>query len=72
MATDFSYFIKKAIRFPTPTNTPAVSVCSEPCQPGEAKQYYANDKCCWQCFKCINYFVSHFILVSMETENYFV
>jgi hypothetical protein len=51
-----------AIAFAGNASTPPVSVCSEDCLDGEAKQYFASDKCCWSCLRCMNYYVSNFFL----------
>lgn len=31
------------------------SVCSLPCELGQAKQYVEGESCCWHCFNCTQY-----------------
>ena len=42
------------IRFADGRSTPPVSVCSDPCGPGEAKSRVSGSSgsCCWNCVKC--------------------
>ncbi|XP_071635324.1 metabotropic glutamate receptor B isoform X1 [Temnothorax longispinosus] len=34
---------------------PPVSVCSLPCEVGQAKKYVEGERCCWHCFNCTQY-----------------
>ncbi|XP_022178593.1 metabotropic glutamate receptor 2 [Myzus persicae] len=43
------------MRFKTDSSNPPESVCSLPCQKGQAKQYLEGEKCCWHCFNCTQY-----------------
>ncbi|CAA9999959.1 unnamed protein product, partial [Nesidiocoris tenuis] len=43
------------VRFHSGTNTPPESVCSLPCQSGQAKKYVEGERCCWYCFNCTRY-----------------
>ncbi|XP_034475768.1 metabotropic glutamate receptor 2 [Drosophila innubila] len=38
---------------------PPESVCSLPCQRGQAKSYLAEGSCCWHCFNCTTYQIRH-------------
>ncbi|XP_066996149.2 metabotropic glutamate receptor 4 [Anabrus simplex] len=35
------------------------SVCSLPCQQGQAKKYVEGESCCWHCFNCTQYQIRH-------------
>ncbi|XP_054286402.1 metabotropic glutamate receptor 2-like [Macrosteles quadrilineatus] len=35
------------------------SVCSLPCELGQAKQYVEGESCCWHCFNCTQYQIRH-------------
>lgn len=37
---------------------PPESVCSLPCERGQAKKYVEGESCCWHCFNCSQYQVS--------------
>lgn len=37
---------------------PPESVCSLPCERGQAKRYVEGESCCWHCFNCTTYQVS--------------
>jgi len=39
------------------------SICSSPCQAGQAKKYIKGEKCCWDCFDCGKYEI-----LKQETE----
>ncbi|XP_043464455.1 metabotropic glutamate receptor 2-like isoform X2 [Leptopilina heterotoma] len=34
---------------------PPESVCSLPCEDGQAKKYVEGERCCWHCFNCTQY-----------------
>lgn len=34
---------------------PPESVCSLPCEVGQAKKYVEGERCCWHCFNCTQY-----------------
>ncbi|XP_020712388.2 metabotropic glutamate receptor 2-like isoform X2 [Athalia rosae] len=38
---------------------PPESVCSLPCEVGQAKKYVEGESCCWHCFNCTQYQVRH-------------
>ncbi|XP_071445912.1 metabotropic glutamate receptor 2-like [Hetaerina americana] len=38
---------------------PPESVCSFPCELGQAKKYVEGEICCWHCFNCTQYQVRH-------------
>ncbi|KAL6435479.1 hypothetical protein ACFW04_005448 [Cataglyphis niger] len=38
---------------------PPESVCSLPCELGQAKKYVEGEKCCWHCFNCTQYQIRH-------------
>ncbi|XP_028045251.2 uncharacterized protein LOC105833705 [Monomorium pharaonis] len=38
---------------------PPVSVCSLPCEVGQAKKYVEGERCCWHCFNCTQYQIRH-------------
>lgn len=52
------------VRFHSGTNTPPESVCSLPCQSGQAKKYVEGERCCWYCFNCTRYQV---LLIQLST-----
>ncbi|KAJ6646906.1 Metabotropic glutamate receptor, partial [Pseudolycoriella hygida] len=39
--------------------TPPESVCSLPCERGQAKKYVEGESCCWHCFNCTTYQIRH-------------
>ena len=43
------------IRFSSRQNRPPESVCSLPCQNGQAKKLVEGESCCWHCFNCSTY-----------------
>ncbi|XP_054739589.1 metabotropic glutamate receptor 2 [Anastrepha obliqua] len=38
---------------------PPESVCSLPCERGQAKKYVEGESCCWHCFNCSTYQIRH-------------
>ncbi|CAH0554825.1 unnamed protein product [Brassicogethes aeneus] len=38
---------------------PPESVCSLPCDLGQAKKYVEGESCCWHCFNCTQYQIRH-------------
>lgn len=48
-----------AIQFKLGHPEPPESVCSLPCEVGQAKKYVAGEQCCWHCFNCTQYQVCH-------------
>ncbi|XP_030388138.1 metabotropic glutamate receptor 2 [Scaptodrosophila lebanonensis] len=38
---------------------PPESVCSLPCEVGQAKKYVEGESCCWHCFNCTTYQIRH-------------
>ncbi|XP_049808113.1 metabotropic glutamate receptor 4-like [Schistocerca nitens] len=38
---------------------PPESVCSLPCESGQAKKYVEGESCCWHCFNCTQYQIRH-------------
>ncbi|KAM8713410.1 hypothetical protein ACLKA7_013687 [Drosophila subpalustris] len=38
---------------------PPESVCSLPCEKGQAKRYVEGESCCWHCFNCTTYQIRH-------------
>ncbi|XP_037954164.1 metabotropic glutamate receptor 2 [Teleopsis dalmanni] len=38
---------------------PPESVCSLPCERGQAKKYVEGESCCWHCFNCSMYQIRH-------------
>ncbi|XP_060651780.1 LOW QUALITY PROTEIN: metabotropic glutamate receptor 2 [Drosophila nasuta] len=38
---------------------PPESVCSLPCERGQAKRYVEGESCCWHCFNCTTYQIRH-------------
>lgn len=57
------------VQFKLSQPKPPESVCSLPCDLGQAKQYVEGESCCWHCFNCTQYqvkiysFFYYFILV---------
>lgn len=51
-----------AIQFKLGHPEPPESVCSLPCEVGQAKKYVAGEQCCWHCFNCTQYQVCHLSL----------
>ncbi|XP_049544407.1 chromatin-remodeling ATPase INO80-like [Anopheles darlingi] len=45
----------KDIQFRTKDSKPPESVCSRPCERGQAKKYVEGEGCCWHCFNCTQY-----------------
>uniref|UniRef100_A0A182FL93 G-protein coupled receptors family 3 profile domain-containing protein n=1 Tax=Anopheles albimanus TaxID=7167 RepID=A0A182FL93_ANOAL len=45
----------KDIQFRTIDSQPPESVCSRPCERGQAKKYVEGEGCCWHCFNCTQY-----------------
>ncbi|PBC28293.1 Metabotropic glutamate receptor [Apis cerana cerana] len=45
----------EAIQFKLGHPEPPESVCSPPCEVGQAKKYVAGEQCCWHCFNCTQY-----------------
>uniref|UniRef100_A0A8D8HVL6 Metabotropic glutamate receptor 8 n=2 Tax=Culex pipiens TaxID=7175 RepID=A0A8D8HVL6_CULPI len=43
------------IQFSIKNPTPPKSVCSRPCERGQAKKYVEGEGCCWHCFNCTQY-----------------
>ncbi|XP_054286642.1 metabotropic glutamate receptor 2-like [Macrosteles quadrilineatus] len=39
--------------------SPPESVCSLPCEVGQAKTYVEGESCCWHCFNCSTYQIRH-------------
>ncbi|KAI5639157.1 receptor family ligand binding region domain-containing protein [Phthorimaea operculella] len=42
-------------QFKRQSPAPPLSVCSAPCELGQAKQYVEGESCCWHCFNCTQY-----------------
>lgn len=47
-----------AVQFKLLHPKPPESVCSLPCERGQAKKYVEGESCCWHCFNCSTYQVS--------------
>ncbi|KAL1137850.1 hypothetical protein AAG570_009546 [Ranatra chinensis] len=47
------------IQFKIGHRQPHESVCSLPCQVGQAKTYVEGESCCWHCFNCTQYQIRH-------------
>ncbi|KAL1462425.1 hypothetical protein WDU94_014259 [Cyamophila willieti] len=45
------------IQFKRDHPRPPESVCSLPCDRGQAKQYLEGESCCWHCFNCTQYHI---------------
>ncbi|XP_014214874.1 metabotropic glutamate receptor 2-like [Copidosoma floridanum] len=43
------------VRFRLERAAPPESVCSLPCEFGQAKKYVEGESCCWHCFNCTQY-----------------
>ncbi|XP_062564538.1 metabotropic glutamate receptor 2-like [Armigeres subalbatus] len=43
------------IQFGIKNPSPPESVCSRPCERGQAKKYVEGEGCCWHCFNCSQY-----------------
>ncbi|KAI5745297.1 hypothetical protein M8J76_009889 [Diaphorina citri] len=54
-----------AIQFKLSHPSPPESVCSLPCDIGQAKKYVEGESCCWHCFNCSQYQIR---LPSDETQ----
>lgn len=52
------------VQFKSHQPKPPESVCSLPCEKGQAKKYVEGESCCWHCFNCSMYQVSEW-----ETEQ---
>ncbi|XP_075237006.1 metabotropic glutamate receptor-like isoform X2 [Lycorma delicatula] len=48
-----------AIQFKLGQTAPPDSVCSLPCEVGQAKTYVEGESCCWHCFNCSQYQIRH-------------
>lgn len=49
---------------------PPESVCSLPCDLGQAKKYVEGEMCCWHCFNCTQYQVMNYIIfITMVAIN---
>ncbi|KYQ52223.1 Metabotropic glutamate receptor [Trachymyrmex zeteki] len=47
------------IQFKLGQPQPPESVCSLPCEVGQAKKYVEGERCCWHCFNCTQYQIRH-------------
>ncbi|KYM78799.1 Metabotropic glutamate receptor [Atta colombica] len=47
------------IQFKLEHPQPPESVCSLPCEVGQAKKYVEGERCCWHCFNCTPYQIRH-------------
>ncbi|KAK4876127.1 hypothetical protein RN001_012549 [Aquatica leii] len=47
------------IQFKLGQPKPPESVCSLPCDLGQAKKYVEGESCCWHCFNCTQYQIRH-------------
>lgn len=50
------------VQFKIQQPKPPDSVCSLPCERGQAKKYVEGESCCWHCFNCTQYQVSNYFL----------
>lgn len=57
------YFTEVQFKFNQPK--PPESVCSLPCERGQAKRYVEGESCCWHCFNCSMYQVIFFYVYVM-------
>jgi hypothetical protein len=48
---------------------PPESVCSLPCELGQAKKYVEGESCCWHCFNCTQYQVGNVVDVGREGKK---
>uniref|UniRef100_A0A1A9VV31 G-protein coupled receptors family 3 profile domain-containing protein n=1 Tax=Glossina austeni TaxID=7395 RepID=A0A1A9VV31_GLOAU len=48
-----------AVQFKLLHPKPPESVCSLPCDRGQAKKYVEGESCCWHCFNCSTYQIRH-------------
>ncbi|XP_076643569.1 metabotropic glutamate receptor B [Halictus rubicundus] len=46
---------RSEIQFKLGHPLPPESVCSLPCEVGQAKKYVEGERCCWHCFNCTQY-----------------
>ncbi|XP_017789864.1 PREDICTED: metabotropic glutamate receptor 2 [Habropoda laboriosa] len=46
---------RSEIQFKLGHPQPPESVCSLPCEVGQAKKYVEGERCCWHCFNCTQY-----------------
>ncbi|KAH8232802.1 hypothetical protein KR026_000427 [Drosophila bipectinata] len=47
------------VKFKRLSPKPPESVCSLPCELGQAKKYVEGESCCWHCFNCTTYQIRH-------------
>ncbi|XP_076038510.1 mangetout isoform X2 [Oratosquilla oratoria] len=47
------------VQFKLEQPMPPASVCSLPCERGQAKKYVEGESCCWHCFNCSKYQIVH-------------
>ncbi|XP_014601377.1 PREDICTED: metabotropic glutamate receptor 2-like isoform X2 [Polistes canadensis] len=47
------------VQFKLGHNQTPESVCSLPCEVGQAKKYVEGESCCWHCFNCSQYQIRH-------------
>ncbi|XP_068145387.1 metabotropic glutamate receptor 2 isoform X2 [Drosophila tropicalis] len=47
------------VKFKMLSPKPPESVCSLPCERGQAKKYVEGESCCWHCFNCTTYQIRH-------------
>uniref|UniRef100_A0A1B0C9E3 G-protein coupled receptors family 3 profile domain-containing protein n=1 Tax=Lutzomyia longipalpis TaxID=7200 RepID=A0A1B0C9E3_LUTLO len=47
------------VQFKLDQPKPPESVCSLPCERGQAKKYVEGESCCWHCFNCTQYQIRH-------------
>lgn len=51
------------VQFKSHQPKPPESVCSLPCEKGQAKKYVEGESCCWHCFNCSMYQVNNMSFV---------
>lgn len=58
----FFFCNQTEVQFKIQHPKPPDSVCSLPCERGQAKKYVEGESCCWHCFNCTQYQVSNYFL----------
>lgn len=58
-----------AIQFKLGHPEPPESVCSLPCEVGQAKKYVAGEQCCWHCFNCTQYQVCYHVSFNFNHDD---
>lgn len=67
--TSWGVYTNVEVQFKSHQPKPPESVCSLPCEKGQAKKYVEGESCCWHCFNCSLYQVRHYIRTQHDWEQ---